>query len=55
MKQCVERKDIHFFLYECKHTENNDNRKNIVVNIAESEQSSHTPGRSHQRYVETIL
>ena len=32
---------------------------NIVTektkNIAESEQSSHTPGRSHQRYVETIL
>ena len=25
------------------------------VNKAESEQSSHTPGRSHQRHVDTIL
>ena len=25
------------------------------ANIAESEQSSHTPSRSHQRYVETIF
>ena len=25
-----------------------------IENIAESEQSSHTPGLSHQRYVETI-
>ena len=30
-------------------------RKKNEENIAASEQSSHTPGRSHQKYVETIF
>ena len=30
------------------------NKTKFKSNIADSEQSSHTPGRSHQRYVETI-